>query len=68
MWRYEFEKYGGYDSMTDAFILKENNKEICRIDQSDFGQENCQNYGIIILEAENYAKLIVDAVNAFIKK
>lgn len=49
--------------MTDAFEIKKDNKLIAVIDQTDFGQEHYKNQGIIIPEAENYAKLIVDALN-----
>ena len=56
-WRVEFDKYSGYDCMSDGFRIFDNdNKCVCVIDCADFKER---------VEAEIVAKLIVDAVNAF---
>lgn len=39
-WTFEFEEYGGYDCMTDAFVVQDaKERPIAEIDQSFYGQE-----------------------------
>ena len=64
-WTYEYEKMGGYDCMTGAFVIKHNGEEIATIDQHDFGQESC--IYVKLVEAEGWARFIVDACNNFTK-
>ena len=64
MWYAEFYEMGGYDCMTGAWtIYDENRKVIAVIDLGSYGQKHCD-YDFRSEEAEKNAKLIVEAVNS----
>ena len=44
-WTCEFEEYGGYDCMTSAFKIRDNNKLVVVVDCADFGEPRCANDG-----------------------
>lgn len=62
IWTMEFDEYGGYDSITGAFIIKRKGRRITSIDQGIFGQEYFD-YEFRSEAALKWAKFIVDACN-----
>lgn len=62
-WKAEFHESGGYDCMTGAWVIFDQNGTIATLDQGDYGQENCD-YAFRSLAAEANAKLIVNLYNA----
>lgn len=66
MWTYEFEEDGGYDCMTDAFLLKRDGRTLIVIDLENFGQaSNEPPPPEAAAEAEQLALKIVKALNEF---
>jgi hypothetical protein len=71
-WTYDFEEMGGYDCMTDAFLIKLNGCTRAKMDLRLYGQETSweprEDDHNPKKEAEEYARLIVDALNAQSRK
>ena len=62
-WTFEYEKQGGYDCMTGAFIIRYKGKEVALVDQHDFGQHPFPCEYKEFPEARAMAQFIVDACN-----
>lgn len=59
-WTLEFRDTGGYDCMTGAWIISDENRTIAVVDQADYGQDHCD-WEWKSAEAEAIARLIVAA-------
>ncbi len=59
VWKYKFEEFAGYDSMSSAYDISDGDEFICVIDFADFKDNKSK--------AEKIAKLIVDSVNEKLK-
>lgn len=57
-WTAEFDETGGYDCMTGAWKIRDEQKRIiATVDQDDYGQEHCD-YDFRSEEAERHARSI----------
>ena len=62
-WKYVFKECGGYDCMTDAFIISKDGIDTIVIDLAYFDQERCKPETGRKKDAENIAEIIVEALN-----
>ncbi len=58
-WNYKYDIFGGYDCMTSAYVIYDEDKYICDIDTGINDESE---------EYEAIAKLIVDSVNKMLEE